>query len=302
MNKLRVTVVTLLTISLAFFFSNCSDDDKETFDPAAQFEKEVDEIDSYLESNNIPHIKDLSGVRIVPTSLGTKLPAQLNSTVDVDYKGSLFSSGAVFEESKATGTLNGFIAGWQIALRKLPVGSQATLYIPSYYGYGNVATSKIPASSTLVFEVKVNSSSQGAVFREKFTSDTTAINNYVASKGLSVVKDATGIRYINQLEGTGATPSWFNKVTLKHSFLLLTDDSKVVGTYDRKPSDTFSSFVVDYIPGIQIALMKMKVGGKMRVIIPSGLAFGIDNAVDGSTVIVPANSNIIVDLELQEVN
>ena len=301
MNRVREAVSLVFVLSIAVFFNSCNDKD-ETFDAAAQFEKEVNAIDAYLESNNIPHIKDVSGVRIVPTSLGTQLPAQLNSTVDVNYTGTLFNSGAQFEEGVAKGALNNFIIGWQIALRKLPTGSQAKLYIPSYYAYGNTARTSIPANSTLVFDVKINSATQGTVYKDKFTSDTTAINTYVANKGLNVIKDPTGIRYISLVEGTGATPSWFNTVKFKHSFILLTDDSKVVGTYDRAPNDNFSSFVVDYIHGIQVALMKMKAGGKMRVFIPSGLGFGIENAVDGSTVIVPANSNIIVDIELQEVN
>src|SRR5690348_13475805 len=111
MNRLRESIV-VLVLAVTFFLSGC-DKDKDVFDAKAQFEKEVAAIDSYLESNNITHIKDKSGIRIVPTLLEGLLPAQLNSTIDVDYKGSLFSSGAVFEEGNAKAPLNNFIAGWQ---------------------------------------------------------------------------------------------------------------------------------------------------------------------------------------------
>jgi FKBP-type peptidyl-prolyl cis-trans isomerase len=303
MNKLRVTVVTILTVSLALFFSSCSDDDKDTFDAAAQFEKEVDAIDAYLESNSIPHIKDFSGIRIVPTFLGTKLPAQTSSTINVAYKGSLFSTGGVFEEGTADGLLSTFIPGWQIALRKLAVGSKATLYIPSYYAYGNAKSTKIPENSTLVFDVTVNSVTPSTVFKQRFTSDTTAISNYITKNGFQVQKDQSGIKYQHLVEGTGETPSWFSTVKVKLTYTLLSDDSKSVGTYERGPTADFSSFVVDYIQGIQVSLMKMKEGGKLRAFVPSGLGFGIENALDGSNVIIiPANSNIIVDIELLEVN
>jgi FKBP-type peptidyl-prolyl cis-trans isomerase FkpA len=178
----------------------------------------------------------------------------------------------------------------------------ATVYIPSYYAYGKSGRGKIPGNATLSFDITINSATRSTVFNDKLKADTIALNNYITSKGLNVVKDPSGIRYISQVEGTGATPTWFSQVKLKHSFTLLTDDSKVVGTFERGPTDTFASFVVDYIQGVQVALQKMKAGGKVRVFIPSGLAFGIESAADGGVTIIPANSNVIVDLELVEVN
>jgi FKBP-type peptidyl-prolyl cis-trans isomerase FkpA len=301
MNRLRVILVAFCFLAVCGFLTGC-DPEEDAFDAAKQFEKEVAEIDSYLELANIPHIKDKSGIRIVPTIIGSQLPAQYNSTINVDYKGTLFTTDELFDEGNAKGPLNNFIGGWQVAMMKLPVGSQVKLYIPSYYAYGPSGSGKIPANATLVFDVKVNSAVQGTVYKSQFTYDTTAINNYVTSKGLTVTKDPTGIRYINQLEGTGATPTWFSTVKLKSTFTLLTDDTKVVATYDKEPVENFSSFVVDYVHGMQVALMKMKEGGKMRVIIPSGLGFGIDNATDNGKVVIPANSNLIVDIELIEVN
>jgi FKBP-type peptidyl-prolyl cis-trans isomerase FkpA len=55
---------------------------------------------------------------------------------------------------------------------------------------------------------------------------------------------------------------------------------------------------VDYINGIKVALMKIGVGGKITVYIPSGLAFG---PVDNSASALPANSNVIYEVELLEI-
>ncbi len=297
----RATLI-LAIVALPFFFSSCMKDEPESFDQAEQFFKEVAAIDEYLTTNSIPHIKDANGIRIVTTSLGTQLPPQTTQTISVDYKGSIFSTGAVFEESTANGFLGNFIPGWQIGLRKLPVGSKATLYIPSYHAYGQSGTAKIPGNSTLVFEVNIKSATLSDVAKEKFKSDTTAINNYVASKGLDVTKDPTGIRYIQVLAGSGAAPSWFSQVKVKYTYFLLTDDSREIRTFTREPSEEFTSYVVDYIQGMQVALQKMKVGGKTRVLIPSGLGFGIENATDGTgSILIPANSNLIVDIELLEI-
>jgi FKBP-type peptidyl-prolyl cis-trans isomerase len=301
MNRLTKTV-SGFALALIIALSGCSDD-PDTFDPAAQLNQEVGEIDDYLDGNQIAHIKDLSGVRIVPTALGNHLPAQALSQIDVDYKGTLFSTGEQFEEGTAKGFLTNFIPGWQIALSKLPVGSIATVYIPSYYAYGKTGSTKIPSNSTLVFELNIKSATQSSLYEEQFISDTTKLNNYISSKGLTVTKDLTGVRYMSMVEGTGQTPSWFNTVKIKYTFTLVANDTKVVGPYDREPTPTFASFVVDYIQGVQVGLMKMKEGGKMRLFVPSGMAFGIENATDGAgNVLIPGNSNVIIDLELIEVN
>ena len=51
------------------------------------------------------------------------------------------------------------------------------------------------------------------------------------------------------------------------------------------------------IPGIEEAVGYMKVGGKSRIIVPSQLGFG-DIKIDET---LPANSALVIDLELVEV-
>jgi FKBP-type peptidyl-prolyl cis-trans isomerase len=297
------SIFSCIAVVMLCLLMSCDKNNAEVFDEAKQFELEVGAIDAYLEGNLIPHIKDPSGIRMVVKSLGDKLPAQPGSEVNVNYKGTIFATGEVFEENVATGYLEGFIRGWQIGIRKLPVGTEATLYIPSYHAYGNAANRTIPANSTLVFDIKINSAAQSQVYKNRFTSDTTALNTFIANKQLAVVKDPTGIRYQQILEGNGTTPTWLSSVDLKYSFFLLSDDQKAIGPYERGPVEGFNSLVTDYIQGMQVALQTMKEGGKMRIYIPSGLAFGSLAVTDASNVIIiPANSNVIVDIELIDVN
>jgi FKBP-type peptidyl-prolyl cis-trans isomerase len=296
------SIFSLILISSILLFGGC-DKNNEVFDEALQFEKEVTAIDDYLQSNTIPHIKDPSGIRIVLKSVGNNLPAQVGSQININYKGSVFSTGEVFEENVATGFVEDYIRGWQIALRKIPVGSEATLYIPSFHAYGNNTKGPIPANSTLVFDIKINSTTPTTVYKNRFTSDTTALNTYIENKQLDVVKDPTGVRYQKLVQGSGNTPTWFSAVKIKYSIMLLSNDQKVVGTFDREPVEGFNSLVIDYIHGFQVAMLHMKEGSKYRVFIPSGLGFGSENGIDNSGVIVvPANSNLIVDLELISAN
>lgn len=131
--------------------------------PAQQLAKDVAAIDKYLTANNITAIKDDSGLRYVVSAVGSGTPPTLASNLKVKYRGTLLSTGAVFDQSAnypATPTtffntpLSGLIQGWQIAFVNLGKGSVATLYIPSGLAYGTASpSSAIPPNSNLIFDV-----------------------------------------------------------------------------------------------------------------------------------------------------
>lgn len=301
MRSFRSISILVLLIS-AVIMQSCMSNNDEPFDAVAQFEKEVGAIDTYLESNSIVHVKDQSGIRMVVTKLGNALPGVAGDNVEVVYKGSLFSTGEVFEEGTATGSMSGFIRGWQYALQTLPVGSEATIYIPSYQAYGNVKVKTIPENSTLVFDIKFNKTTHTALFKQQFKEDTVKVSTYIKDKQIQATKDTTGVWYDILTEGSGESPTWYSKVKLTYQFKLLTADGIVVGTYDREPVENFYSRVVDYIPGMQVALQHLKKGGVANVYIPSGRGLGISTATnDQGVVIVPSNSNLIVNIQLKEI-
>jgi FKBP-type peptidyl-prolyl cis-trans isomerase len=115
-------------------------------------------IDSYLATNKIDAIKASSGVRYVITKATKGERPTLASTIVFNYKGSLLSSGEVFQQSESPVTypLTQLIKGWQIVFPFLSKGSKATLYIPSSLGYGvNGSPPTIPGNANLIFEVEL---------------------------------------------------------------------------------------------------------------------------------------------------
>jgi FKBP-type peptidyl-prolyl cis-trans isomerase len=84
-----------------------------------------------------------------------------NSLVSVQYVGSTWSDGQVFQSSWADGPLEfpiaGVIPGWQQGLQGVPEGSRVLLIIPPELAYGSNPPpgSGIEADETLVFVVDV---------------------------------------------------------------------------------------------------------------------------------------------------
>jgi hypothetical protein len=90
---------------------------------------------------------------------GTGRLVKVTDTVTVHYKGSLFSDGSIFDETKdktATFPLNRLIQGWQTGLAHCRVGGKIRLFIPSGSAYGiRTRAALIPPNSILVFDVEV---------------------------------------------------------------------------------------------------------------------------------------------------
>lgn len=102
-------------------------------------------------------------LKIEDEVVGTGEEAKAGDTVTVHYVGTL-TNGTVFDASRPRGDA-GFtfplgqgrvIKGWDVGVAGMKVGGKRKLTIPSDMAYGNQAVGdKIPANSTLVFEVEL---------------------------------------------------------------------------------------------------------------------------------------------------
>jgi ketosteroid isomerase-like protein len=124
--------------------------------------------------------------------------------------------------------------------------------------------------------------------------------------GLTVVKRAdgttetttlSGLKYIDIVEGKGASPKQGQIVTV-HYTGTLEDGKKFDSSVDKNKPLIFPIGVGRVIKGWDEGIMTMKVGGKRKLIIPANLGYGARGAGNG---VIPPNATLFFDVELLDV-
>ena len=111
-----------------------------------------------------------------------------------------------------------------------------------------------------------------------------------------MVTTASGLKYVDQVVGKGASPVAGKQVKV-HYTGTLENGKKFDSSVDRKEPFSFVIGVGQVIPGWDEGVMTMKVGGKRRLTIPSKLGYGATGAGN----VIPPNATLIFDVELLDV-
>jgi FKBP-type peptidyl-prolyl cis-trans isomerase FklB len=115
------------------------------------------------------------------------------------------------------------------------------------------------------------------------------------AKKEGVITTSSGLQYEIITNGTGATPSESDKVTVHYHGTLL-DGTVFDSSVDRGQPATFP--VNGVIPGWVEALQLMNVGSKYKLYIPSDLAYG-ERGAGGA---IGPNATLIFEVELLSIN
>jgi peptidylprolyl isomerase len=107
------------------------------------------------------------------------------------------------------------------------------------------------------------------------------------------VTTASGLKYVDLVEGTGASPQKGQTVTV-HYTGTLEDGTKFDSSRDRNQPFQFKIGVGQVIKGWDEGVGSMKVGGRRQLIIPSELGYG----ARGAGGIIPPNATLLFDVEL----
>lgn len=111
------------------------------------------------------------------------------------------------------------------------------------------------------------------------------------TEGVKVTK--SGLQYIMEKEGDGKSPTADDTVECNYVGTLI-DGTKFDSSYDRGEPATFPLKAV--IPGWTEGIPLMKEGGKIKLFVPSDLAYG-----PGGRPGIPPNSTLIFEVELLKI-
>jgi len=229
-----------------------------------------------------------SGLKYKITKKGTGVKANPGDQVSVHYVGTLTDSAKTkFDSSRDRGQPLPFtlgsgqvIKGWDEGIALLHVGDVAILTIPSNLGYGEHAKEKIPANSTLVFEVELM--------------DVKESPKPWDVKGLKVDSTADGLKYILVNKGNGAKAESGKKVTIHYSGFIGDGTWKLFdSSVQRGQPIQYSTGTGQGMKGLDEGITLMHAGDKMRLIIPYQLALGENGGGP-----IPPKATLIFDIEL----
>jgi peptidylprolyl isomerase len=107
------------------------------------------------------------------------------------------------------------------------------------------------------------------------------------------VTTASGLKYTDLVEGTGASPQIGQSVTV-HYTGTLENGTKFDSSYDRGQPMTFRFGLDPMIKGWDEGVSTMKVGGKRKLIVPPALGYG----VRGKPPDIPGNAILVFEIEM----
>ena len=255
-----------------------------------------------------PDLKEAtSGVKIRDIVVGDGKECPPAATVKVHYTGWL-TDGTIFDTSKERGpakfsldpnSQNSVIQGWQLGIPGMKVGGKRKLVISADRGYQNRPQGKIPAGSTLIFEVELLDVSQAPNVSEgpgKPMSD----NSNGGTDDAALSEIGGGLKFRDLKEGSGEPVKPGANVTVHYTGW--TVDGNVFDSSKKTGKPLGCSLVPGsprgVIEGWQKGIPGMKPGGIRKLVIPAALAYG----ARGFPPDIPPGATLMFEVELISVN
>jgi len=225
--------------------------------------------------------KQKSGLEIWDSKEGKGELVKPGAKVKVHYTGWL-TTGEIFDSSVIRNEpiefpLTGVIKGWQEGIPGMKVGGIRRLRIPAEMAYGNRAVGKIPAGSTLIFEVEMLETVAKAELPDLKAKEWKKLDN--------------GLEIWDVKEGEGAAVKAGATVSVFYTGWLTNGKQFDSNVGDKEPI----SFSLDQVvKGWGLGIPGMKPGGIRRLKIPSELGYGKRGAGDD----IPPDSTLIFEVKL----
>jgi FKBP-type peptidyl-prolyl cis-trans isomerases 1 len=209
---------------------------------------------------------------------------------------------------------NGFLSvGFEEILGMMSKGESMRVILPSSLAFDSTGYQDVIAPYTpILVDLKMNDilnqnaydkkmeaaeAKRQAELEKIIAEEQALISKYVTENNITTTPTSSGL-YITEVQsGSGKKAEWGDKVSIHYALSNL-NGQKVESSYDHQTPLDFTIGQGEMILGIEEAVMTMNKGSKTRLIVPFALGFG-DVAVDPE--LLPANSTMIIDLELIDI-
>lgn len=202
--------------------------------------------------------------------------------------------------------------GLMEGLSMLPLGGKARLIVPSNIGIGETEREGVQPFTTLIYEVQLlqirtvdevkqeRAAKKKAKEEEKQRSkeaEPGKIEKYIQENNIPEAPLPSGLYFITLNEGTGELAVPGNQVKVNYILYSL-DGKELESSYSNNQAFEFMVGNNQVIKGWEEAVQKMRKGGKVKLIIPSNLAYGGRNMNEN----IKPYSPLVFELELMEIN
>lgn len=280
-------------VLLGLLTTSCKDDD---LTPDEQRASDVEKIEKYLADNNLTAQKTDEDLYYIIDEPGTGFAyPNLQSEVDIIYRG-YFLDGEEFDGGPDVIPipLASVIEGWKIGIPLFKLGGKGTLLVPSYLGYGSFGSGPpaniIPPNTVILFDIEIVSFTLS--HEEQLHVDTLIIEQYLADNSLMAEKTPAHLYYIIEEEGTGADfPVSDSQIEISYTGTLT--DGRVFD--ETEDGETVSLLLSQSMLGWQLGIPFIKKEGRIKLILPSSLAYGNVPPLES---IIPKNAVVIFDIDL----
>lgn len=291
---MRNVVYSLMCILLLGGMSGC------TFNEINQTESDNQkEIDGYVSRSNLKLQKSPEGMYYsINNSKSTGKQAFNTDVVKFYYKMTLLNGTKLDSTAKALSQLKGMVWGGTSNILNLPIsflkeGESGLFILPSALAFGGNSYTDIPAFSVIKLEIEVVSIRTEAEQLKDFQTLYKITNPDLSPTGLIFKKLVENPKGAQVAVGQSVKVNYtgrFSYGVLQNdatSGKLIYDSSFNAGTF------TFVAGTGAVIAGFDEGILKMKVGEKAALIMPSKIAYG----VNGNTTI-PPNSPLYFEVEV----
>ncbi|MCP3915989.1 MAG: hypothetical protein GY711_10575 [bacterium] len=169
------------------------------------------------------------------------------------------------------------------AMQQMRQGDRWLFHVPSELAFGDRPMRALPPGSSSVWQLSV---------RQAWTFDEPA---FELPPSHELEDTASGLKFRVVRPGTGYAPAETSTVRLHHVGWR-TDGTRFDSSYHRKKESTFS--LAHMIPGWREALLSMREGGEILLVVPPELAYGEKGFKPYK---IPADATLVYRLELIEV-